>query len=295
MPPTSSGSCTSARSTATASGCSRRTCRGSRPTPRSTRTSSTNLLYREGNRLKLKQFGRAQGCSRASPVSSAASTSSRTSYWPSTPVSRTTTSTTRWSAYYAMLDSYRFMSFGTQIVEAVRGAREPDVHASGDGRPEAPDRRRVPGRQPGPGAAHRAAGQAATGRPTWWWWAMTTRRSTSGAAPMWRNIVTFAARYPNVTKFELLANRRSRPAIVEWPMAFAQTIPGRLTKQMTAVRPRRRALRCRSRSGTSIEQDRGRRDRAGHRGAPRRPASRYRDIAILVRGRARIREDPRRP
>ena len=36
----------------------------------------------------------------------------------------------RSSAYYAMLDRYRFMSFGTQIVRAVEALEDPDVHAT---------------------------------------------------------------------------------------------------------------------------------------------------------------------
>jgi DNA helicase-2/ATP-dependent DNA helicase PcrA len=50
------------------------------------------------------------------------------------------------------------------------------------------------------------------------------------------NITTFAKRYKKVTKFELLANRRSRPPIVEIADKFAKTIPGRLEKEMTAAR-----------------------------------------------------------
>src|SRR5690606_3098578 len=51
------------------------------------------------------------------------------------------------------------------------------------------------------------------------------------------NIVAFATRYPDVSKFELLANRRSRPDIVALANGFAKSIPGRLDKEMTAVRP----------------------------------------------------------
>ena len=45
------------------------------------------------------------------------------------------------------------------------------------------------------------------------------------------NIVTFDERYPGVTQFRLLTNRRSRPAIVELANEFAQTIPGRLPRR----------------------------------------------------------------
>ena len=50
------------------------------------------------------------------------------------------------------------------------------------------------------------------------------------------NITTFSKRYKNVTQYELLANRRSRPPIVGIADSFAKTIPGRLEKEMTAAR-----------------------------------------------------------
>jgi DNA helicase-2/ATP-dependent DNA helicase PcrA len=46
------------------------------------------------------------------------------------------------------------------------------------------------------------------------------------------NITTFSERYENVATFELLANRRSRPQIVQLADAFAKSIPGRLPKSM---------------------------------------------------------------
>ena len=50
------------------------------------------------------------------------------------------------------------------------------------------------------------------------------------------NITTFADRYENVKQFKLLANRRSRPPIVNLADSFAGTIPGRLEKEMSAAR-----------------------------------------------------------
>ena len=46
------------------------------------------------------------------------------------------------------------------------------------------------------------------------------------------NIVEFKRRYPRVSTFELLVNRRSRPGIIEAANKFAQTIQGRLAKSM---------------------------------------------------------------
>ncbi len=51
------------------------------------------------------------------------------------------------------------------------------------------------------------------------------------------NIVTFADRYPSVAKFEIATNRRSRPQIIEVANEFARSIPERIDKTMGAHRP----------------------------------------------------------
>lgn len=51
------------------------------------------------------------------------------------------------------------------------------------------------------------------------------------------NIVDFASRYEQVTKFEIATNRRSRPEIIEAANGFAQSIPNRLVKEMNPSRP----------------------------------------------------------
>jgi DNA helicase II / ATP-dependent DNA helicase PcrA len=50
-------------------------------------------------------------------------------------------------------------------------------------------------------------------------------------------ILEFTTRRPGASRITLDENRRSRPAIVSRANAFAQTIPGRLDKQMQPVRP----------------------------------------------------------
>ena len=101
------------------------------------------------------------------------------------------------------------------------------------------------------------------------------------------NIVTFAARHPNVATFEITTNRRSRPGIIDTANAFATTIPGRIDKTMAAHRP--------SSAGKEVV--------AWHASDEQREAGwiaqlvldlndsgvAYRDIAILVRGRAAYR------
>lgn len=101
------------------------------------------------------------------------------------------------------------------------------------------------------------------------------------------NIVTFADRYPNVATFEITTNRRSRPGIIDVANAFAGTIPGRIDKMMAAYRP--------ASGGSDVAVWRA--------GDEQREAGwvaqmvldlnesgvAYRDIAVLVRGRAAYR------
>ncbi len=98
-----------------------------------------------------------------------------------------------------------------------------------------------------------------------------------------RNITEFTARYPRVRTFTITVNRRSRPHIVAAASSFANSIPGRLDKQMSAHRPA---------AGTEVvtwaadtEADEAERiaetiKRLHAAGLP------YRSIAVLVRTRA---------
>ena len=104
------------------------------------------------------------------------------------------------------------------------------------------------------------------------------------------NIVTFDQRYDGVTKFELLVNRRSRPGIVELANGFAQTIQGRLDKEM---QPYREA------AGSSVSIAVGHEDEAEEADVVAMTIERihaggvpYRDIAILVRVAHGVRETP---
>jgi DNA helicase II / ATP-dependent DNA helicase PcrA len=97
-----------------------------------------------------------------------------------------------------------------------------------------------------------------------------------------RNIVEFTARYPGVRTFTITENRRSRPRIVEVATAFARSIPGRLDKEMLAVRDPAAVEVVTWAAETQAEES----DRIAETiqrlhaaGLP------YRDIAVLVRGR----------
>ena len=183
--------------------------------------------------------------------------------------------------YYERLDSYRFMSFGTQILRAVEALDNPEVH----GRVTAGLRHLIvdeyqdvnPAQERLISLLAKPLGSAD----------LVVVGDDDQAIYQWRgsnvaNIVTFADRYDGVAQFRLLANRRSRTPIVELANQFAQSIPGRLAKTMLPHRPE---------DGPAISIALGHQDEqteadalaldivALHgQGVP------YRDIAILVRG-----------
>jgi DNA helicase-2/ATP-dependent DNA helicase PcrA len=186
-------------------------------------------------------------------------------------------------AYYAMLDSYRFMSFGTQIVEAVHALEVPEIHAEitaglrhlivdeyQDVNPAQEQLIKLLSRP------HGTADVVVVG-------------DDDQAIYQWRgskvtNIVSFADRYEGVTTFSLLVNRRSRPAIVQLANGFAQSIPERLAKEMGTFR---------TESGPAVSIAVGHDDEQTEADvialdieALHAQGVRYRDIAILVRGRA---------
>jgi DNA helicase-2/ATP-dependent DNA helicase PcrA len=97
-----------------------------------------------------------------------------------------------------------------------------------------------------------------------------------------RNIVEFGERYPGVTRFQISANRRSLPSIVTAAAGFAQSIPGRLEKEMRPVRrPERTEIVTWSAGTEAGECDHIAQTirQLHHEGLA------YRDIAVLVRGR----------
>ncbi len=187
------------------------------------------------------------------------------------------------AGYYESLDRYQFMSFGTQIVRAVEALADPETHAAvaapllhlivDEYQDVNPAQERLVELLAKP---HGSADVVVVG-------------DDDQAIYQWRgssveNIVTFADRYDDVTQFRLLTNRRSRPGIVEVANGVAQSIEGRIDKQM---------LPFREADGPSvaIARDDGDEHAAAasiaeqirefhSQGLP------YRDIAILVRGRA---------
>lgn len=240
----------------------------------------TNLLYREANRLGLREFGQRNRVFSGIELFQLSVDVVENEYISLAALPDGTFKDAL-VKYYGMLDNYRFMSFGTQIVEAVRALEDPIVHAAvtADLRHLIVDEYQDvnPTQERLIELLGKPRGQAD----------MVVVGDDDQAIYQWRgshvaNIVAFASRYPNVTKFELLANRRSRPDIVALANGFAKSIPGRIDKEMTAVRPS---------AGSSVsiaighlmEQDEAD-SIALDIEALHRDGVHYRDIAILVRG-----------
>ena len=131
------------------------------------------------------------------------------------------------------LERYRLLTFGQQIVRAVRELEREEVRASvlsqlrhlivDEYQDVNPAQERLIGLLAGPQVEVCVVGDDDQAIYQW--------RGSNVA-----NIVSFAQRYPGVATFEITANRRSRPGIVAAANAFAATIPNRLAKSMVAVR-----------------------------------------------------------
>jgi len=240
-----------------------------------------NVLFREGNRLGLKRFDADDGLFRGvanfqRTVDVVENELLSFDQLPNGDFRDTLI------AYYEMLDRYQFMSFGMQIVRAVEALRDPEIHR----RVTADLRHLIVDEYQDVNPAqerliellakpHGSADLVVVG-------------DDDQAIYQWRgsdvkNIVTFAERYEGVTQFNLLVNRRSRPAIVALANAFSQTIPERLSKQMGEYRE---AVGPAVSIGAGFEDEETEADaiamaieKLHAQGVP------YRDIAILVRGR----------
>ncbi len=240
----------------------------------------TNLLYREANRLGLRHFDQRNRVFSGIEFFQQTVEVVENEYIPfhDIPDCEFKDALVK---YYAMLHNYRFMSFGTQIVEAVRALEDRGVHAAvtvglkhlivdeyQDVNPAQERLIELIGKPNG------SADVVVVG-------------DDDQAIYQWRgshvdNIVGFSIRYPQVTAFQLLANHRSRPEIVALANAFAKSIPGRIPKEMTAVRPSV-GPSVSIAIGHLMEQDEAD-SIALDIEALHNDGVRYRDIAILARG-----------
>ena len=137
------------------------------------------------------------------------------------------------AAYYATLDRYRLLTYGQQVVAAVREMSRPELargvherlrHLIVDEYQDVnPAQERLIGLLTGAGTELCVVGDDHQAIYQW-------RGSDVG------NIVAFARRYPSVATFEITANRRSRPGIIDVANRFSATIAGSIPKTMTATR-----------------------------------------------------------
>lgn len=186
-------------------------------------------------------------------------------------------------SYYATLDRFQFMSFGTQITRAVEALADTNVHLA----VTAPLRHLIVDEYQDVNPAqekliellakpHGTADLVVVG-------------DDDQAIYQWRgssvqNIVTFAQRHADVAQFKLLTNRRSRPGVVNVANTFSQTIPGRIPKQMLPFREADGPSVALARDpGTEHDEAN---EIARQISDLRSLGLAYRDIAILVRGRA---------
>ena len=169
-----------------------------------------NLLYREQSQLGLKQLDRAGSCSRASTRSRRSIDVVENELLELEDLPE---GDFRDDGHAVLRDARRLPLHVVRHPDRAgrEGARRPGHPRAGDRRPAAPDRGRVPGRQPCPGAADRSCSPSRIGTAD-----AVVVGDDDQAIYQWRgsnvdNIVTFDERYDGVTKFELLVNRRSRP------------------------------------------------------------------------------------
>lgn len=241
----------------------------------------TNLLYREQRRLNLKGLdakGKLFSGIKAfqEGVDVIENELLRLSDLPEGPFREACAS------YYAMLDDYRFMSFGTQIVEAVRALEDSVTHAAvtsdlrhlivDEYQDVNPAQERLIQLLAEPLGPAKVVVVGDDDQAIYQWRGSNVR-----------NIVTFRERYSDVTTFRLLANRRSRPGIVQLANGFAQSIPERLAKEMGTSRPA-------AGPAVSIAKDHDDEETEAYAIASdieslHNQGVLYRDIAILVRGR----------
>ncbi len=137
-------------------------------------------------------------------------------------------------SYYATLDRYRLLTYGQQVVRAVRELERKELadlvraelrHLIVDEYQDVnPAQERLIELLAGPEVSLCVVGD------------------DQQAIYQWRgsdvsNIVRFPERYPSVTTFEITTNRRSRPQLIEVANGFAESIPERIGKKMEKHRP----------------------------------------------------------
>jgi len=185
-------------------------------------------------------------------------------------------------AYYATLDRYRLLTYGQQVVRAVRELERPELAAE----IHAGLRHLIVDEYQDVNPAQERLIRLLTGPQV----ELCVVGDDQQAIYQWRgsdvsNIVTFPNRYSPVTTFEIMTNRRSRPSMIDVANDFARSIPERIDKTMGHHRPS-----ASSEAEVVVWNASSEIEEAGwvanlvldliDAGA------RYRDIAVLVRSRA---------
>lgn len=138
------------------------------------------------------------------------------------------------TAYYDTLERYRLLTYGQQVVRAVRELERPELAAE----VHAVLRHLIVDEYQDVNPAQERLIELMAGPEV----ELCVVGDDQQAVYQWRgsdvsNIITFADRYPSVRMFEIATNRRSRPRLIELANGFAKTIPERIEKAMTAYRP----------------------------------------------------------
>ncbi|MGH2951702.1 MAG: ATP-dependent helicase [Solirubrobacterales bacterium] len=136
-------------------------------------------------------------------------------------------------AYYETLDRYRLLTYGQQVVRAVRELERPELAAE----VQAEVRQLIVDEYQDVNPAQERLIELLAGRSV----ELCVVGDDQQAIYQWRgsnvrNILDFRDRYDEVATFEISTNRRSRPQLIEVANRFARTIPERIEKEMAADR-----------------------------------------------------------
>jgi DNA helicase-2/ATP-dependent DNA helicase PcrA len=186
--------------------------------------------------------------------------------------------------YLEALQESRLLTFGQVIAQAVRELQRPEVYAAA----RATLRHLIVDEYQDVNPAQEALIARLAADPV----QLCVVGDDDQAIYQWRgstvdNIVHFATRYPAVTSFRIQTNRRSRPAIIEHANRLGALIEGRKEKTMEPHRPASEAAEVAYWS-QETPQDEARVIAEAVRRAHDELGHRYRDVAILCRGRVSL-------
>lgn len=138
-------------------------------------------------------------------------------------------------AYYHTLDRYRLLTYGQQVVRAVKELERPELAAEIHARL----RHLIVDEYQDVNPAQERLIELLTGPQV----ELCVVGDDQQAIYQWRgsdvsNIITFPSRYPSVATFEITTNRRSRPQLIETANRFGRTIISeQIEKTMASHRP----------------------------------------------------------